>query len=86
MPNAPIPTFRGLQIKNRKAPTAPNRAGYRHHVLHFGVSLGAPVDGEGEVSSDRPDRWAPLLTRREVTFQRRFRDKKRRPDDVLYHY
>ena len=62
--------------RTTKAPTAPNRAGYRHHVFHNSVSPGAPVYGGGEVSSGRPDRWASLLTRRKVTFQRRSRDKK----------
>ena len=60
MPNTPIPTFHGLRIKKRKALTAPNRAGYRHHVFHNSVSPGAPVYGGGEVSSGRPDRWASL--------------------------
>ena len=70
------PNFPRTANQKRKAPTAPNRAGYRHHVFHFSVSPGAPVYGGGEVSSGRPDRWASLLTRRKVTFQRRSRDKK----------
>ena len=68
-----IPTFHGLQIEN-KTSTAPNRAPYPSFIS--ACPLGAPVYGGGEVSPGRPDRWASLLTRRKVTFQKKSRDKK----------